>query len=344
LLPADDLDSIVGRVGQAWEPLSGKRLFLTGGTGFFGKWLVGSFLRANDRLGLGASLHLLTRSPERFRAAEPALANHPAVTLVPGDLRDFPFPEGGFSHCLHAATDADTALIERDPAGTLAATYAGTERVLAFCRQAGVGRFLLTSSGAVYGVQAPDLPRVPESYPGAPDPQGPASAYGEGKRLAELLLAIHRRQWGLQGVVARCWAFVGPHLPLEAHFAVGNFIGAALRREPIIVKGDGTPARTYLYASDLAWWLWRLLLAAPDGTVCNVGAEEEVSIAGVARLVAEIAGGGSPVRILGTPVPGRAPARYVPAIDRAAGLGLRPSVPLRAALEKTLRFYAMRPT
>jgi nucleoside-diphosphate-sugar epimerase len=197
----------------------------------------------------------------------------------------------------------------------------------------------LTSSGAVYGKQPPDLTRVSEDFTGGPDPLDPNSAYAEGKRTAELLCALAAKNTGLQAKIARCFTFVGPYMKLDAHFAIGNFIRDQLQEASICVSGDGTPVRSYMYASDLMIWLWTILFRGESCHAYNVGSEEEVSIAELAREVAGFGSAGKPVHVFGMASEGAPVARYVPNTARAQReLGLRCSVPLRAAIERTLEW------
>jgi nucleoside-diphosphate-sugar epimerase len=334
-VPQRDLDSIFGQTAPMWEQLRGQRIFLTGGTGFFGCWLLESFLHANRALALGASVLALTRSPERFREKAPHLANDPAVHLLAGDIRSFTFPDGDFQYVIHAAADTSAQAAEQ-PVLLLECILDGTRRVLDFAAAHGTRRMLFVSSGAVYGAQPPEITHIPETYLGGPDWLKPLAAYGEGKRAAELMTMLQTRQAGIECVIARCFALVGPHLPLDQHFAIGNFIRDALRGSPIRIHGDGTPMRSYLYASDLAAWLWTLLFSAPSGEAYNVGSDEAVSIAELARTVAEVLGVDSEIQIGREAVSGMPVTQYVPSIAKAREhLGLRVSVSLRDAIRYT---------
>jgi dTDP-glucose 4,6-dehydratase len=333
---AEDLDHILEHTRDAWESLRGERIFITGGTGFFGAWLVESFLWANDRLDLGAKAVVLTRSPEATRRRAQHLASHPALHYHPGDVRSFSFPTGSFSHIIHAATAASAKLNNESPTIMLDTIVAGTQRVLEFAEECNAKRFLLTSSGAVYGRQPSELTHVAEDFTGSPDSLNPASAYGEGKRAAELLCAIHHQQYGLNACIARCFAFVGPYLPLDIHFAVGNFLRDALDGSIISVQGDGRPYRSYLYAADLAAWLWTILFRGHTCRPYNVGSDLAVSIAETANAVAKLTGNASKVHIAKTADATVPATRYVPSIERARReLDLDAWIPFDEALRRT---------
>jgi dTDP-glucose 4,6-dehydratase len=335
-----DLDHVLEHTRPLWEEARGARIFITGGTGFIGCWLLESFARANERLALGAEALVLTRNPAAFARKAPHLANRADIRFHSGDARDFAFPAGRFSHVIHAATEASAQLNEEQPALMLETIVAGTRRALDFSARCGGQRFLLTSSGAVYGRQPPALTHLAEDYAGGPDVSNPQSAYGEGKRVSELLCAIQARQHGLEVKIARCFAFVGPYLPLEAHFAIGNFIRDAMAGGPIKVNGDGTPFRSYLYAADLAIWLWTILFKGASNRPYNVGSRQEVSIAETAAAVSGALPGKAPVVIAQKPVPGRPAERYVPETARAEQeLGLRQWVALEEAIRRTAQWH-----
>jgi len=342
-----DLDMILAQTQELWQEMRGQRVFITGGTGFFGCWLVESFCHVNRALGLGAQATVLTRDPAGFARKCPHLANDPGLTLLAGDVRDFAFPGGEFRFVVHAATEASAKQAAEEPLEMLSTILAGTERTLKFAAQCGVRKYLLTSSGAVYGPQPPELTHVPESYAGAPNQLDPSSVYAEGKRAAELMCVLHQRSAAARGIefeakITRCWAFCGPHLPLDAHFAIGNFIGDVLAGRPISIGGDGAPRRSYLYAADLAAWLWTMLFRGPALLPINVGSGNDVSILELAECVAATLAPSTEteIRVAQLAVPGALPARYVPSVERAEKLlGLRPTVSLEEAIRRTAAWH-----
>lgn len=334
-LPVEDLDHVLAHTGKLWAGARGATIFITGGTGFFGTWLLESFARANDTLGLGMCATVLTRDPAAFARKAPHLAGRSDLAFHQGELRTFAFPAGRFTHLIHAAADTGVWTKNESAAGLIERIADGMRHLLDFAAAAAVRNFLHVSSGAVYGPQPAALTHVPEDYPGIADPLPPDAAWAEGKRVAEQLCLAHAAKHGDALKIARCFAFVGPHL--DENYAIGNFIGDALHGRPVQVKGDGTPHRSYLYASDLAIWLWTLLFAGAPGRAYNVGSPASLSIAEVARMVATASDEPLPVKIAEASAPGRPLSRYVPSVTRAeVELGLRAWIPLDEAVRKTL--------
>ncbi len=337
-IAAEDLQHILSHTRPLWDELRGQRIFITGGTGFFGCWLLESFSFVNRELVLRAHATVLTRDPAKFAAKCPHLTADPAITLLTGDVRTFDLPAGEFPFVLHAATETGGT---QSPIDLLSSIVAGTERTLQFAASHGARKFLLTSSGAVYGRQPSEITHLPETYTGAPDPLAPASAYAESKRASELLCALYQQATpALECKIARCFAFCGPHLPLDAHFAIGNFIGDILAGRPIAIGGDGTPRRSYLYGADLAIWLWTMLFRAPALTAINLGSNQAVSILELAQTVAAALAPTTAITVAKQPVPGAPAVRYVPSITRAAELlNLRPTISLEESIRRTASWH-----
>lgn len=297
---ADDLDHVMLHTRGLWDELRGGRLFITGGTGFVGCWLLESFAWANDRLNLRAEAVVLTRDPEAFGRKAPHLAGHPAIRLYRGDVRDFVFPEGRFTHVVHAAVP-------------------GTTRALTFAARCHAERMLLVSSGA-----ADKEP--PRAYVG--------SAYRRTKRAAERAAVRRYCLHGLPVKIARLYSFIGPYLPLDGLHAAGNFLRDGLRGGPIDVK-DGAAHRSYLYAADMAVWLWVILFKKTGLGFYEVGGEESVSIAELAAYVAAHFGVGVQIAAMSHPI-----ERYVPGLRRTREeLGLREWVSLPDAIARTARWH-----
>lgn len=334
MIPEDDLEDIFARTAPLWDDIRGQRIFLTGGTGLFGKWLIASFLQINDRLNLGASLCVLSRNPPNTL--------QPALTWMQGDVRDFTFPKGRFSHIIHAATtSADETWRGELPLSKIDTVVGGTRRVLEFAAQCGATRFLLTSSGNAYGSMLSGHHAFREDDLCGPNLAHPeASTLGESKRMAELLTRIFAQTHGFEAKICRCFTFIGPHLPLDIHYAMGNFIRDALSGGPVVVRGDGLPIRSWMYLSDLTVWLWTLLFRGVPNRLYNVGSDEVISVGEAAHRVAAITG--TTVQFQNAPEirATASPNVYIPDTHRIRNeLGVESTVDLDAAIRKTLVFY-----
>lgn len=311
---------------------------MTGGTGFIGSWLLEVIRYANESMNAGIDVVVLSRTPRKAIESAPHLFDPCGrFSLVAGDVMTFSPDIGAVDVCVHAATDVADTTKAADYQRIFDSGTVGTRRVLDAAIERGASRFLLTSSGAVYGTQPPDLERVSESYCGAPDPLDYRTAYGQSKRAAEWLTtaAVGR---GLPNVaIARIFALLGPGLPLDGPFAAGNFIRDALAGLPIAIR-DGRPIRSYLYVADACVWLLRILLSGANGEAYNLGSERPVSIAELAGTIEHLLDR-EPLGVASDTPSGGLPPRYVPDTSKArAGLGLAEYTSLEVGLTKTINW------
>ena len=299
--------------------LAGQRVFITGGTGFFGLWLLSALriLRAN---GIDVQACVLSRNPNKFLVRYPQFRDQTWLNFIAGNVRDFEIPTQKFDLLIHAATETSMAA-HADSIKMFDDIVFGTQRILQLARSSGVRRILLISSGAVYGPQQAHITHQPDDSLTACNPWLDGSAYGEGKRAMELMGAILQNNSEIECLSARCFTFCGPGIPLDAHFAIGNFIRDALFGNKIRVHGDGSPKRSYLYGADLAIWLLYLLIKGRSGESYNVGSDEQLSIKELALKVRDLLAPNSEVTFMKeTGLVNSNIGSYVPSIARARSL------------------------
>ncbi len=328
------------RSDSLWNAMRGESIFLTGGSGLFGTWFVRSLLEANRRLGVAINVTILTRDRKAFMVRSPEFFGDGTVKLIEGDVVDFDFPDSTYSRIMHGATtSAYETFHGEDQLKKFYTVLRGTERVLQFAGRCRARKVLFLSSGVVYGSCPETMESVPETWSGAPDTTDLSSALGQAKRAAEFLCAYYADKCGFNYTIARCFSFVGPGLPLDLHYAIGNFIRDALRSKEIVLKGDGSPVRSFLYLGDLVVWLQALLLNDGHAHVYNVGSDKAIAILDLARLVRDLLAPDKHVNVLGNRehnVGNFGRQCYIPDITRARNdLGLDVWTSLEQAVLKT---------
>jgi nucleoside-diphosphate-sugar epimerase len=336
-----DLDGVLDRIRPELSELDGRTLFVTGATGFIGKWLLEMLRRAHGR-GIRVQTHILTRSPARFATNAPHLAGHKDFHFHAGEITSFDLSGLNPEFIVHAATDASAKLNQEDPLKMFDTAVLGTRNLLTRAAKWQSERALFLSSGAVYGRQPPEVPLISESWRGAPDCLDPVNTYAESKRCAELLCAIAARESDMNISIARIFAVLGPGLELDCHFAAGNFLSDAIAGREVTVNGNGLAVRSYLYPTDLLVMLVKLLVRGASGKAYNVGSEEAVTIRELAERISAIVGNGA-TRVLGSVDAGWNPGRYVPAVGVIRDeFGIEPIVNLDRAIRNTAFSYGWR--
>jgi nucleoside-diphosphate-sugar epimerase len=337
-LPVEDLEHIFENTQDIWESFRGKSIFLTGGTGFFGKWLLESFIYINEKLELNATITTLTRNPEAFLLEYPFYKEHTnTVHFVKGDILTYDFNlDEKFQFIIHAATSSDEKTNLSNPILLADSIIQGTKNILNFATKNPIESFLNVSSGAIYGIQPIETQKTSEKDSFFIDLYNPKASYYESKRVSEMYGSLYFEQYKLPIKTARCFAFVGPYLPLNKHFAIGNFINNLLNKKDIIIRSNGMSIRSYMYMSDLVVWLLKILIKGENNTAYNVGSDYPVKIKDLAGIISEDFNSKVIVQNEGSNEVGNI---YVPDIQKTMSLGLAIKINLKIAIDKTIKFY-----
>lgn len=337
-----DLEEVVDRAQEDLRALIGSHLLITGGTGFVGKWILFSLQHFQKLSQAQIKVTVLSRNPQRFLSSFPELKSENFHFLT-GDVSDIASQHrslGQVDFLIHGATEAAA-----NPAGSnlknmLSTVVDGTYSVFELAAAKSCARALNISSGAVYGVQPSDVTELAESSSAGPSTLSATTAYHHTKRLAEFIAIEQASRSEISVVTARLFAFLGPFLPLDSYFAAGNFVGDALRDEPIIITGDGTPVRSYQYPVDLVVWLLALLQRGKSNEAYNVGSDYATTLLELAQIINERAMNDHSVRVSGQRALNLAGTRYVPSIQKASSeLGLKNCVSLPEAIDRTINWH-----
>ena len=286
---AEDFETILLGSYTDLNSLVNSNIVITGASGFIGKWLTFSWLYARQKLDGKGKILLNSRDLAGLSKRCESFDGGREITYLESDIRTIAIPKTFKPHFLiHAATPASAQLNNDDPAEMLSTIIDGQKQVLQQSMQSGVENILFLSSGAVYGTQPPDMRLMNETYVGGPSLTSAASAYHEGKRVAELLGNISADRGGLRFTTGRLFAFLAPYLPFNTHFAAGNFMLDALENRNIEIKSDGQSVRSYQYGTDLCVFLWALLNRGQSGEAYNVGSDEPILISDLALKIREI--------------------------------------------------------
>lgn len=308
------------------------RILVTGGAGFIGSHLCDRLLAEGHQVI--AMDNLITGSTRNIAH----LAGRDDFLFIKHNVTNYIYIEGPLDAVLHFASPASPIDYIQLPIQTLKVGSLGTLNALGLARAKGA-RFMLASTSEVYGdpLEHPQK----ESYNGNVDPVGPRSVYDEAKRFAEALTMAYRNTHGLDTRIARIFNTYGPRMRLDDGRVVPNFIGQALRGEPLTVYGDGSQTRSFCYISDLIEGLYRLLLSSEHRPV-NLGNPHEVSILEFAQLINRITGNQAGIVFQDKRIQGD-PARRRPDITRARTvLGWEPVVPLEEGLQRTIAWFKER--
>jgi nucleoside-diphosphate-sugar epimerase len=334
-----DCEQVLSGAVEQLAGLRGETLLITGGTGFVGTWIAELVIHLNEHYHFGSRLKLLSRQETDLHLFAPHLAGCQDVEFIRQDVRAITVLPEDVTLLVHAAASPDTRLHASDPLRTIRVITQGTDAVLAAAaRLPRLKRMMNVSSALVYGSQPWEVNAMAEnSAGGLLDCASMLSSYADAKRLGETLVAAYRNEHRLPIVNMRPFAFIGPYQRLDRPWAINNFIRDGLLGGPIRILGDGETIRSYMYASDMAFWSLRILLAGAVGSSFNVGSPEGICLKDLAGKIAGCFPAAVPIECRGL-VDGKGKrSKMIPDVRAAETfLGLSRKVDLDSAIRRTL--------
>jgi UDP-glucuronate decarboxylase len=288
---ADDVSEIITRIGKPLHKLSGTTLLVTGANGFLCSYFVDTVAALNKSLFEKACKLIAL---DNFRVGLPERLAHLAgskdVQFLQHDISQ-PLDLDGVDWIIHGASIASPVFYRKFPLETIGANVNGTWHLLELSRRKSVKGLLYLSTSEVYGDPDPAFIPTSESYRGYVSCTGPRACYDESKRLAETLCMSYHNLHATPVKIVRPFNVYGPGQRLDDGRIIPDLIGAAVRRDPIVMYSDGRATRAFCYITDAITAMWHVLLSGGTGEIFNVGNDsEEVNMHQVAERVREVAG------------------------------------------------------
>jgi UDP-glucuronate decarboxylase len=355
-LLADDLESVCVDLNEEFTTMSGGRLLITGGGGFLGYYLVQAALHWNRTRKAQGKISVVVY--DNYMRGVPgwleALRAEPLLKLLRHDMIE-PLPKdmGDFDYIIHAAGIASPMYYRAHPLKCIDANINGLRNLLDYAmaqREAGkaLKGMLFYSSSEIYGDPSAEMIPTPETYRGNVSCTGPRACYDESKRFGETLCVTFARQYGLPVTIARPFNNYGPGLKITDGRVLPDFARDVLAGRDIVMLSDGSPTRTFCYATDAIVGYYKVLVKGHPGEAYNVGIDgPETSMAQLAQTVARTSGELFGYR--GKVVLGKAqeadylvdnPNRRSPIIEKArAHLGYDPKVGVDEGIRRSLIWY-----
>ena len=322
----EDIKSIIQKADFI-SKLNNKNILLIGGTGFFAKWFIILIDYLNNVFSFNISLTITIRSYKKFVSEFINVIDINKYQYIESDIENLKLDNKDFDFVLYFASPDPYVIDEEKLYNTIAQ---GTENIVNIFENANIERLIFTSSGAVYGCNYHNSKET--------DICKPNTIYAKAKKYAEELIL----QSNINVSIARCFVFNGPFNEKHNYFAMANFIDSVINNRDIIINGDGSPIRSYLYMADAIYWLLTILLKSKNKSIYNVGGGGGgISIYDLAKKVAKQNNNYTgEIKVLGKTNIGVAPERYVPDISKIIKeLGVKENYTLEAAIKRTIEYY-----
>jgi len=327
-LPKADLDVVAKYFQKNSTDLENASFLISGITGFVGSWLADSLVHVNREFSLKIEITGITRNASKI-STWGNLASEKNVKIIESDIRTCKKIQGNFTHFVHAATPTTTATRAGDLGNVFKSSFIGAQNLLEIAKNQEVPPiFLHTSSGAVYEKRPSNLESIPLNWP-RQDLEASEeidTEYARAKIETEKLIEAATSEGVVKGINARLFSFMGPRVPLQEHYSIGNFMYSGLHEAEISHSVNPATVRSYEYAADMASTLIYILGLGQPGAF-HIGSDKGHELTYWAELVGKVFS--KPVKNLNV-VSGKKPITipYIPEHDERIPRGLGESIPI----------------
>ncbi len=282
-----DVLNIFEMHSQLPEPLRNAHIYITGGTGFLGSWLLELIGALNDQFDFKTRVTVATRSLNKFTKNYPHLASRKDFSFQPVDVRNIVELPHDTTHIIHAAANSNRDHFASFPTSSFQNNLDSTFQIFRLANQlSSIQNVLLVSSSMVYGKHPNDAGNIKEDTFGSlVSPLDSNTIYAESKRACEAAAASFLTEMKLPISIARPFSLVGPYQSLNLPWAVTDFMQEALKGGPIKIMSDGSIVRSIMYASDFANWILHITAYAQPRAVYNVGSPEPIDLLSLAKMI-----------------------------------------------------------
>ena len=279
----EDVRIIAKNLSEFHNDLNEKTVLIAGGKGFLGTYFKNVLIQINETLSKPMKIIIMD---SLITSKEKNDEKNPNIEFLEQDISQSFEIQNDIDYIIHTASIASPPTYRKFPIKTVDVNYEGTKNLLELAKEKKVTSMLFLSSSEIYG--DPDVFPTPESYVGKVSCTGPRACYDESKRLAETISILYFQQYNVPVKIARPFNVYGPYLNLNDGRIIPDFMNNAINKSQIIIHSDGTPTRSFCYASDAISGFFKLLFSNHNGIICNVGNDEEVSVKDVADIIQNI--------------------------------------------------------
>lgn len=345
----EDLKNLFSKVQvQGLESLKNSQVCITGGSGFIGTWLCEIINYLNENHKFQTRVHVIDRDIEKIKKNVPHFLDSQLFTFQMADVKNILELPKDVNYIVHAAGQPDSRYHLSNPVDTMNSIAQGADALLRCTeRLTHLKMFLTMSSSLVYGSFFDRVENTSETDQLPIDEASISNVYAAAKKFSETQTIAYKNQFRVPVTILRPFTFMGPYQSLQGPWALNNFINDMINKKSIKVLGDGETVRSFLYASDAAYWILSALVNAESGSIYNLGSQQATSLKELASLVGAYRmdsaheGVSEIIYCAGTGTSLKK-SRMVPNVEKLTRkFGLKQTVPLQQAVERTIQWHLL---